>query len=292
MELQDSYHNAPYTFYCSGGKDKKTAFLSQRKEFYNAYSNLIYIYKGEDEGTIYIDKLITDEELAEIVEFLTQFEIKDERVDMLLTTRNPIKETIVESHLARVCVSYSFNQRDFEYFYGARIPVIQDASELKKFDVVVTLGGEDVSPSLYHAKNEYSSCNLERDLVEVPIIESAISKRKKIFGVCRGHQLVNALTGGDLTQDIFLDGYPMHPSYHELNFVGNRGNLSKFFKGKKIASTHHQGVIKSSVMATSTYQGIIESVENNSIITMQSHPEYDSSNKEFFTWLFNIWPWM
>lgn len=67
---------------------------------------------------------------------------------------------------------------------------IKDAeivSDIKKADVVLFTGGEDVDPSLYGCKkfsNTYS--NLDRDLEEKKIFESVDPNKQVCLGICRG----------------------------------------------------------------------------------------------------------
>jgi putative glutamine amidotransferase len=73
-------------------------------------------------------------------------------------------------------------------------------------DVLLLGGGEDISPSLYkqkpsrhtHARAELS----QRDRVEQYAFERATSAGAGILGICRGAQLICALSGGSLYQHV------------------------------------------------------------------------------------------
>ena len=287
-ELQSTYHQHEYQIVREAGKSYLDSFFSCRKSLYASYSNVLLIFKGTSHSTIFIKDMITEEDLVSIRKYLLDFSIYDERAEFFLS--KILKS--VTPHLAKVGFSYPFNNGDFEYFYGGRIPVIKNVKEVEDYDLIIALGGDDVNPRIYGTRNRYSDFNDRRDLIEVPILSKAIELRKKMFGVCRGHQLINALYGCNMVQDLYMENYVPHPHMHSLEFRTSDSNVLKFFKEKEIASTHHQGVINPSLPVTSTYKGIVESTESTYIITMQAHAEYESSNRDFYNWLFNIWPWM
>lgn len=100
-----------------------------------------------------------------------------------------------------------------------------------KVDALVIWGGEDISPSLYgrstsertHAKSEPSY----RDRVEMELFHAAQTKGIPTIGICRGAQLVCALSGGELIQHV----------------TGHQGDHSMITdQGKRIVTTsiHHQ----------------------------------------------------
>jgi GMP synthase-like glutamine amidotransferase len=69
-------------------------------------------------------------------------------------------------------------------------------------DVVLFTGGSDISPELYGEENKFSHPYPERDQFEVPWYQWAVQNDKAIIGICRGAQLVCALSGGKLYQDV------------------------------------------------------------------------------------------
>lgn len=78
--------------------------------------------------------------------------------------------------------------------------------KLKKGDVVLFGGGEDISPTLYNQKpSRYSGSGKiisNRDAHEVEIFKLAVAADVPILGICRGAQLVCALSGGSLYQHV------------------------------------------------------------------------------------------
>lgn len=153
-------------------------------------------------------------------------------------------------------------------------------SLVKRSDLIIFTGGEDISPDIYGGKPAYYY-NKTRDTVEINVLENALNNDKYILGVCRGHQLINAVLGGKLIQDMH------HPGYHSLDFIKTSIlQLEKIFK-RGVNSLHHQAVeIPGKDMeVTSKFGEIIESTEhvNKKIWTVQFHPEFMNSVEFFIT---------
>lgn len=71
-------------------------------------------------------------------------------------------------------------------------------------DGLLFTGGQDVSPSLY-GESETQLCGeicAARDRQEKRLLELALAQDKPFFGICRGIQLLNAVLGGTLWQDL------------------------------------------------------------------------------------------
>lgn len=142
----------------------------------------------------------------------------------------------------------------------------------KYYDLVVFSGGEDISPEIYGEENIASYPNPMRDKEEIAIIDKFFGK-SKLYGICRGHQLLSAYVYGlKLVQHI----NPSHGSIHELD--------ESFIGIKYVNSLHHQGVslyniIPYGVMAH--YNNIIEAFHHviDKTHGVQFHPEliYDKN---------------
>lgn len=94
-------------------------------------------------------------------------------------------------------------------------------------DIVVFTGGADISPALYGEKlHQRTSPSLTRDANELQWYRQ--SRGKFRFGICRGGQLLNVLSGGKLWQHI-----DNHHGDHEIRDC---------FTGQKVMATsvHHQ----------------------------------------------------
>lgn len=86
---------------------------------------------------------------------------------------------------------------------------IERVYDIKEANIVFFAGGSDISPSLYAENLGHStSPNRSRDVAEVKAFRQ--SKDKFKIGVCRGLQLLTALSGYKLTQHV------NHPWSHSL----------------------------------------------------------------------------
>ena len=99
---------------------------------------------------------------------------------------------------------------------------------LDEADLVVFTGGEDVHPSLYNEPvGPRTMTNINRDLFEKRVFETAVKKNKKIIGICRGSQFTGAMSGARLIQ------HQDNPSYIHPIHTSNGKTI-------RITSTHHQ----------------------------------------------------
>lgn len=113
------------------------------------------------------------------------------------------------------------------------------SENIENCDVVLFTGGGDISPSLYqHKKNSKTSGVSDvRDNIEVVDFNLALYYKKPMFGICRGLQLLAALSGAKLFQHIELgiDGYFHAGGDHPITtVVGN--------KKYEVTHAHHQAV--------------------------------------------------
>jgi gamma-glutamyl-gamma-aminobutyrate hydrolase PuuD len=171
-----------------------------------------------------------------------------------------------------------------------------DYANIKEYGLVIFPGGEDIDPNIYGQRNNHSyGINTKRDDIEIKIYNACKSMRNmKMFGVCRGHQLILALSGCPLIQDIGLEHNDVHNSPHVLEFTNKfelTGTLAEVFP-KVTNSLHHQAATVEMVNRTgaatiiASYKGIVEaSVRNNRILTTQFHPEFMQGTQGFFDWL-------
>jgi putative glutamine amidotransferase len=162
---------------------------------------------------------------------------------------------------------------------------------LDDFDAFVLTGGGDINPSLYYEKDKtcYGVDN-GRDLFERSIIYYALKTSKKLFGINRGHQLINVTLGGSLYQSLLEIDSCLHENKHFIKEV-NPGIVPTIFKNL-VNSNHHQAVKDVGILltVTSIHKGCIESTENDQIITVQFHPElmYGKNGVDFFNRL-SVW---
>lgn len=91
---------------------------------------------------------------------------------------------------------------------GVMLPLTGEEADvqvlLDRFDGLLFTGGHDVSPALY-GQDRLPVCGdicPGRDEMEKKLLLGALERNKPVLGICRGLQLMNAVLGGTLCQDI------------------------------------------------------------------------------------------
>ncbi len=174
------------------------------------------------------------------------------------------------------------------------IPISQDVNRCTSYieiiDGLLVPGGEDVSPRLYGEDPvpQVNCSNYDKDVFEYQLIRLAVEKGIPIFGICRGHQIVNTVLGGTLIQDIpsQTESKVCHVQANELRSELTHSvrcqpdSLLGGLLGENIHvnSFHHQAVkkIAPDLKATAwASDGIVEGMESEdgNIWTVQWHPE-------------------
>ena len=104
-------------------------------------------------------------------------------------------------------------------------------------DFLILPGGADINPKLYNKKNYKSHIGNYTDTIDSRHIEEynkAVKEGRPIFGICRGLQLLSALNGLTLIQDM------SHPGQHSIKVKDINTNL--FTKEIAVNNIHHQCV--------------------------------------------------
>lgn len=86
--------------------------------------------------------------------------------------------------------------------YANWLPKHLKVKSIPECDVVMFTGGEDIDPAIYGDKphpRTYTSA--QRNKQEIAAFKEAVANKKKIIGICRGAQLICAMSGGKLIQD-------------------------------------------------------------------------------------------
>ena len=159
-------------------------------------------------------------------------------------------------------------------------------------DGFIIPGGQDVSPEVYHEeKQEFCGVNIEiRDKMDAYILREAIRRDKPVLGICRGHQLMNAVLGGTLYQDLPAQfgetichrmSQPYDAVAHEVELAAGTP-LAKLLGVEKLGvnSRHHQAIrdlapcLKPMAVAA---DGLVEAVYmpgKRFVWGLQWHPEH------------------
>ncbi len=185
-------------------------------------------------------------------------------------------------------------------------------SLLDTLDGLVLSGGGDINPLLLGEEplpQLHSVCP-ERDETELFLAREAFHRQIPTLGICRGIQVMAAVLGGKVYQDIYVQGegaklkhsqdMPRYTASHTVNIkegstlqsiVGNKQTLA-------VNSFHHQAVSDPGQhlkVSAQSPDGIIEAVESNedkALLGVQWHPECfilnnDQSMMSLFRWLIN-----
>lgn len=141
-------------------------------------------------------------------------------------------------------------------------------------------GGADIGTDLYGEENRWSSPAPRRDRREIALYDMAREFNVPILGICRGHQLIAALNGGTLYQDIYRDGATKGHSDGKVNTFGIMAEW--YPEGLFVNSMHHQAVKKvpsnAVVVARDAKDNLIEALDypGDKIFSVQWHPEFMS----------------
>ena len=125
---------------------------------------------------------------------------------------------------------------------------------LSRFDGFLFTGGHDVAPSIYGQEKTELCGDLcpGRDTMEEKLLNLALKAGKPVLGICRGLQLMNAVLGGTLYQDLvkqFSDttnhrmAAPYGRAEHEVQVLpGTPFAAWGIPETIGVNSCHHQGI--------------------------------------------------
>ena len=130
---------------------------------------------------------------------------------------------------------------------------LKNISEIvSRLDGFILAGGPDVNPMIYkESKKDFcGDIVVKRDELEVPLLVEVIKEKKPVLGICRGFQLMNAVLGGTLYQDIpteFISNVnhrqekPYDNPCHSVNVSGLLASITES-QCLMVNSCHHQGI--------------------------------------------------
>jgi putative glutamine amidotransferase len=161
-------------------------------------------------------------------------------------------------------------------------------------DGLLLQGGADMSPKSYGEQpvNPLWAGDEIRDAYEIELFHEFVTQGKPVFGICRGHQVINVALGGTLYQDIATQCpdkgshrdealYDKH--FHEMRILPNTW-LSRLYPGvhsTRVNTIHHQAVKRLGEglvpEAMSEPDGIVEAIRwegHSFVVGVQWHPEF------------------
>ena len=161
-------------------------------------------------------------------------------------------------------------------------------------DGLLLQGGADMSPKSYGETplNPLWAGDEVRDAYEIELFHEFVTQGKPVFGICRGHQVINGALGGKLYQDIATQApdkgshrdeskYDEH--FHEMRILPHTwlARLYPQVGTTRVNTIHHQAIRELGEglvpEAVSEPDGIIEAVRwegHSFVVGVQWHPEF------------------
>ncbi|HWD69604.1 MAG TPA: sigma-70 family RNA polymerase sigma factor [Solirubrobacteraceae bacterium] len=172
---------------------------------------------------------------------------------------------------------------------GARVRLVNDVTserELAMADGLVFAGAyDDIHSSLYGEapRTLRGQVDLQRDRADLALIASVLALGIPYVGICRGHQMLNIACGGNLYQDVLLDGVADQShdvDRHPIETAPDSASRSMYGRAVEVRSEHHQAVRKlgrNLRVAAISRDGVVESIEHTGpgfVLGVQWHPEH------------------
>jgi putative glutamine amidotransferase len=163
----------------------------------------------------------------------------------------------------------------------------------ERLDAVLLPGGPDIDPSYYDAVRHPLTVEVDdlRDQLELTITRWAVQDDLPVFGICRGHQVLNVALGGTLVQDISAElgstlphdipaDTPRSTLVHDVK-IDDESHLASILGATSVHvnSLHHQSVEKPApgiLVSAYASDGVIEALESpdhHFVLSVQWHPE-------------------
>lgn len=167
---------------------------------------------------------------------------------------------------------------------GARVIIPAPGDDLRaaydRASHLLTPGGADIDPALYGAVITWAApLSPHRDEIEAQLVGWALAEAKPLLGICRGHQMIAAVAGGTLYQDLEAEaGVPHKLPAHRVR-LDTRSRLGKLLGGwGHVNSYHHQAVATPPPgwrVVAEGFDGVVEAIEHPTlpVLSVQWHPE-------------------
>lgn len=179
------------------------------------------------------------------------------------------------------------------------IPIVSDEDlakeQISNVDALILSGGQDVNPLIYgeEPKQKLGVILPERDKFDLWLLREACKRNKSVLGICRGIQLINAVFGGTLNQDLSYDKNCYIKHFQETS-PSTAGHTVEILEGSRLSrilgpkiitnSFHHQTLNKIAGgfrVTARAEDGTVEAIEKEGeefVVGIQWHPEMMSSN--------------
>jgi putative glutamine amidotransferase len=179
-------------------------------------------------------------------------------------------------------------------WYGGRPLQLRpgDEDQSYRYDGVVVTGGHDIEPVLYAAEPEIEpNYDTARDVLEMTVIDDALTRGLPLLGICRGVQLLNVCRGGTLYQELRSQRQKTSNRWTVLPLKTlcvtdepepRSSLLASLFECKRarINSLHSQGINRVGdglIVTGRDLDGIVQAIEYPScafVLGVQWHPEF------------------
>lgn len=188
-------------------------------------------------------------------------------------------------------MSASYNELTDPFNLFDSVSYISTVEDLKEGHCLILWGGEDIGTRLYGQKPNkytYQENASQRDKHETALVSRAVALNIPIIGVCRGAQLLCALTGGALAQHVEGHGRSHAVCLHDEGDVWITCNSSHHQmmlppdSAKVLATSHEVIGIGENNQATRHDRGIeVVYFPTLNALGIQPHPEWSSCPVEF-----------
>ena len=167
---------------------------------------------------------------------------------------------------------------------GAEATVVGADTQPEAFDGLLLPGGGDLASWRYGQENAGSDVPDEAlDELQLSVLDRFVRAKKPVFGICRGHQLLNVYFGGTLIQDLAVrDSHTRDDNkrdrVHETTAAADSFLGRIYGTAFSVNSSHHQATARTG-RGLRTVQlaadGTPEAAEHESlpVWSVQWHPE-------------------
>lgn len=168
---------------------------------------------------------------------------------------------------------------------GAEAVIVQEVCNPMEYDGLLLPGGGDVDPVRFGQELDGSlDVDPALDQLQLDTLDRFVKAGKPIFGICRGHQVINVYFGGDLIQDLGEERNLCHRRTEDFDKVHKTitkaGTWLAQIYGTVYCtnSSHHQGLGRIGAgltVVSKAEDGVVEALAHETlpIYSLQWHPE-------------------